>query len=72
MQLLIPYSRAKFSEAECTDEGYWDCSAEHLGWGERDDPNWKELRVTRNGCFRFNGYDGPFYIQPSHWRPLER
>lgn len=71
MQLLIPYNRKKFSEAQCTDEGYWDAEAEHLYWGDRTtDPDWKKLRPVTKGCFRFDGDDGAFDIQPTHWRPL--
>jgi hypothetical protein len=68
--LLIPYRREKLSEAECTDEGYWDAEVERLHWGDRKtDPDWKKLRPVAKGCFRFDGDDGPFDMQPTHWRP---
>lgn len=59
IELLIPCNRDIFSEKQCTDVGYWDKNA---GSGHP--------RLTENGCFRFNGDDGAFDIQPTHWRPL--
>ena len=72
VKLLIPYSvRDKFTDPRCADEGSWDAEVEHLGWGDRSsDPNWKKLRVTRKGCWRFDGDDGAFDMQPTHWQPL--
>lgn len=59
IELLIPYTREKFSEAECTDYGYWDAEVES-----------SYVRAEQQkGCFRFLGDDGPFDIQPTHWRP---
>src|SRR6185312_16047375 len=56
IQLLIPYNPYKFSDADCTDEGYWDAEAV---W---------PYEPRKVGCFRFSGDDGPFDIQPTHWR----
>lgn len=71
VKLLIPYSREKFTEEECIDYGHWDAEVEHMWWGDRHtDPNWKELRPIRKGCWRFDGDDGAFDIQPTHWMPL--
>lgn len=59
VELLIPYSRTKFTEIQCTDIGYFDRNV--------------ELPATiSKGCWRFNGDDGAFDIQPSHWRPLRQ
>jgi hypothetical protein len=74
IKLLIPYDSLIFDEVACTDEGYWDAAAvdpyvyRPRGDGEVDliyDPEHGE-----HGCFRFEGDDGPFDIQPTHWRPL--
>lgn len=56
VKLLIPYDRLKFSEAECTDAGYWDADAEFP-----DHPK---------GCWRYEGDDGPFDMAPVAWMPL--
>lgn len=60
VRLLIPYDTVKFNEAECTDEGYWDSLAVWKGFGE----------PVEVGCWRFDGEDGAFDIQPTHWQPL--
>lgn len=65
VELLIPYSRELFSEAECTDEGSWDAEAE---WPYP--PNSRENPLR--GCWRFDGDDGAFDIQPEYWRPLRQ
>lgn len=59
--LLIPYSRDKFTEAQCTDAGYWqpDNSKYAPAWARK-----------AGGFFHFDGDDGPHDIQPTHWRPL--
>jgi hypothetical protein len=69
IQLLIPYDRDKFTEAQCTDEGYWDADVEHDVNRRQPDGTWK-LVVIERGCFRFDGDDGAFDIQPTHWRPI--
>lgn len=58
IELLIPYNREMFTEVECTDKGYWDAEVEST----------PERRHPRKGCFRFDGDDGAFDIQPTHWR----
>jgi len=67
--LLIPYSKEKFSEADCTDEGFWQPlslgAKASIGMGI---PQWG---VDGGGCWRFDGDDGGFDIQPTHWRPLD-
>lgn len=72
VKLLIPYCREKFTEDECTDEGYWDADVVNHAWGDRKiDPEWRKLRPSgRKGCWRFDGDDGAFDIQPTHWKPL--
>lgn len=66
--LLIPYDRDLFTEAECTDEGYWEPlppgTGASIGMGI---PEWG---VADGGCWRFDGDDGSFDIQPTHWKPL--
>lgn len=67
--LLIPYTREKFSQFQCTDVGYW----EPLGTYHKADigmgiPQWG---ADAGGCFRFDGDDGSFDIQPTHWRPTD-
>lgn len=66
--LLVPYSKETFSEAECTDEGYWEPlppdTKASISMGV---PQWG---VDAGGCFRFDGDDGGFDIQPTHWRPI--
>ena len=57
IELWIPYTKG--TEDVCADVGYWDAEA---GAGHP--------RIPEKGCFRFDGDDGPFDIQPSAWRPL--
>lgn len=72
MKLRIPYAAHLFTEEQCTDEGYWDAGAERRSWGDKQtDPDWRKLRVVERGCFRFDGDDGAFDIQPTHWTPLQ-
>ena len=61
VRLLIPYDPALFTEDECADEGQWDESAYYPGIG--DNP-------PEHGCWRFDGDDGPFDLEPTHWMPL--
>jgi len=69
IRLLIPYDRSVFTEADCTTEGHWDAKA-------LDPYVYKDGRIIFDpdngevGCFRFDGDDGSFDIQPSHWSPL--
>lgn len=63
--LLIPYMREKFTQAQCTDEGYW----EPLGAEADVDMGIPQWGLDNGGCFRFDGDDGDFDIQPTHWRP---
>lgn len=65
--LLIPYARWKFSEKQCTDEGYWEPLPPRLKAG-MGVPQWG---VDAGGCWRFDGDDGGFDIQPTHWRPTD-
>lgn len=72
VKLLIPYKREKFSEAQCTDEGYWQ-SLE--SWNPdpwlldgTDIPQWG---IDAGGCWRFDGDDGGFDIQPTHWKLIQ-
>ena len=62
IELYIPYDRSNFTEDQCTDQGYWD----PVPIEYPDDPN------SPRGCFRFDGDDGVFDIQPTAWRPLPR
>jgi len=69
IKLLIPYNRTLFSEKECTDKGFWEPLVEQgtvasIGLGI---PQWG---VDQGGCWRFDGDDGSFDIQPTHWMPL--
>lgn len=49
IQLLIPYDRSKFSEAECTDQGCWDPHAGCFRFDGDDGPgdiqptHWREV-----------------------------
>lgn len=63
IELYIPYSPSKFTEEQCTDQGYWDADATDI------DP--RTGKIVERGCFRFDGDDGPFDIQPTGWRPIE-
>lgn len=56
--LWIPYTAN--TEATCADEGYWDPEA-----------GANHPRIPEKGCWRFDGDDGPFDIQPTAWRPIE-
>jgi len=70
VRLLIPYSPEKFSEAECTDEGEWEpLLSWEVGRVELAGliPDWA---YKQNGCWRYDGDDGCFDIQPTHWQPL--
>lgn len=66
--LLIPYTRngKPAPEADCTDAGHWDASAvDHYING-----NGYEADAPAIGCWRFDGDDGPFDLEPTRWRPL--
>lgn len=71
VKLLIPYSREKFSEPQCTDEGYWQAleswNSDPSMLADFNIPQWG---IDAGGCWRFNGDDGGFDIQPTHWQPL--
>lgn len=62
VKLLIPYDRDRFSEAECTDEGRWS--------KDEYDFDFETQELVARGCWRFDGDDGPFDLQPTHWMPL--
>ena len=65
VKLLIPYNPSLYSESECTDEGYWQPGAKaSIGMGV---PQWG---VEDGGCWRFDGDDGAYDIQPTHWKPI--
>ena len=70
IRLLIPYDRQIFSEAECADVGFWE-PPDHETKGDigMGIPQWG---VDDGGCWRFDGDDGRFDIQPTHWMPLEQ
>lgn len=57
IRLWIPYTAG--TEDICADEGYWDAEA-----------GVNHPRIPEKGCFRFDGDDGPFDIQPTHWQPM--
>lgn len=61
VQLLIPYNRRLFTEKQCTDVGYWEVRLH-----DSRVPSW-----AKGGCWRFKGDDGPYDIQPTHWKPLD-
>lgn len=54
--LWIPYTSN--TEATCLDHGHWDADVE-MSLGRR---------TKMKGCWRFDGDDGAFDIQPTHWR----
>lgn len=65
VKLLIPYEPSIFSEEQCADVGYWqDWSQASM---KRMGMDWEKWG---GGCWRFNGDDGEFDIQPTHWMPL--
>jgi len=68
VDLLIPYCRDRFTEAQCTDKGFW----EPLQGYDRADIAWvfRQWGIDAGGCWRFDGDDGGFDIQPTHWRPV--
>jgi hypothetical protein len=55
--LWIPYTAD--TEEICADQGYWDADVE---------THRRSYHIK--GCWRFDGDDGPFDIQPTKWRPL--
>lgn len=61
IELYIPYDRSRFTEEQCTDQGYWDANATDVD---------QDGNVVERGCFRFDGDDGSFDMQPTAWRAL--
>lgn len=57
VHLFIPYDRGLFSAEECQTKGYWDATS-------------CIYHLRKPGCWRFDGDDGAFDIQPIGWRPL--
>lgn len=56
VELWIPYTSD--TEKTCADKGHWDAKA-----------IWP-YPPRAKGCWRFDGEDGCFDIQPIKWRPL--
>ncbi|MGC8534889.1 MAG: hypothetical protein ACP5QR_05075 [Rhizomicrobium sp.] len=64
--LLIPYAGSGLSEARCTDKGHWEPLSPDDKLYPHLTPQWA---LEAGGCWRFEGDDGPFDIQPTHWKP---
>lgn len=56
--LYIPYDQDMFTVEQCTDEGWWVAMEP-----DQFTPPW-----ASDGCWRFDGDDGPYDIQPTHWK----
>lgn len=69
VELWIPYTAG--TEEACADAGHWDAEVQHRAH-RRDEAGVFQLVVIGKGCWRFDGDDGAFDIQPTAWRPLQR
>ncbi len=71
IRVFIPYDPASFDDAECEDSGWWE-PLEEVGIPEPLLGDWyPQWGIEAGGCWRFEGDDGAYDLQPIMWCPLE-